>query len=353
MPVPPGFVLGRSAATAAGQKVLVMMSHRETRVLLAVAALLLPAAACGGSDDSDGLRLGYQETTWGAPLILANDIDAWQDTGLEVDPMALSSGNDIRDGVIAGSLDAGSMGATTFTVSASKGEAVAVAVLAYAGETDAIVVPNDSSIESVEDLDGMKVGSQEGSTTNEIFVSKILPAHGLSEGDIEPVNMKFQDMYSAMVSGQIDAFAGVDPYPTLAEHNDEGRVVTTFDEYDPTPLYLVVSKEMADENPGQVVDLVEGWLRTVEQWKSDPEGTVETVSNVFAEAGTSLDTEVVEESLAHLNVTPDFLPDTEQYLTELAQSLQSQGAIDELPDWSESIDTSFLEKAKKNMEGEQ
>lgn len=306
--------------------------------------------ACGGSDESDGLRLGYQETTWGAPLILANDIDAWNDTGLEVEPTALSSGNDIRDGVIAGSLDAGSMGATTFTVSASKGDAVAVAVLAYAGETDAIVVPKDSPIESIEDLEGAKVGSQEGSTTNEIFVSKILPAHGLSGSDIQPVNMKFQDMYSAMSAGQIDAFAGVDPYPSLAVHNDEGRVVTTFDKYDPTPLYLVVSQEMADENPDKVVDLVEGWLRTVEQWESDPEGTVQTVSDVFAEGGTSLDTEVVESSLGHLDVTPDFLPDTEQYLTDLAKSLQSQGAIDEMPDWSESIDTSFLEKARANMD---
>lgn len=323
--------------------------------ILAAAIFLLGTAACGsggGASTPDGetVRLGYQKTTWGSPLILANEIDAWKDSEVDIKPITLSSGGDVRDGILAGSLDAGSLGSAPFVVGASKGGVVAVAVIAYAGRTEAVVVPADSPVKDISDLKGKKIGSQSGSLTHEVFVSKVAPDFGLSEGDYQIVELTFQDMYSAMVAGQVDAFAGVDPYPQLALHNDTGRILTTYEDYDVVPLYLCVSKDMADNNPDAVVGLLEGWLRTIEKWQDDPEGTRETVSNVFAKGGTELPDPVMEASLGNMDVTADFAPDTEQYLTEQAQSLIDQGQIDDMPDWSEVIDTSFLEEAQGNIE---
>ncbi|MGH3436814.1 MAG: ABC transporter substrate-binding protein [Sciscionella sp.] len=304
------------------------------------------AGSSASAKHSATARLGFQATTWGATAIVANRAGTWKSAGASVTARALSSGKDVRDGILGGSLDAGSLGATPFIVGAAKGQVTAVAVGAYAGNTLAVVVGKNSDIHNIADLKGKKIGSQLGSTTNQIFVDKIAKSAGLTKSDYQLVNIKFQDMYSALATGQVDAFAGVDPTPTLAVVKGTGRILTTYEHYDPTPLYLCFTKPFIKAHPGAVQKTVNGWVAAAKLFKSDPNRVDTEVKAFFDSRGASIKMSVLQKALKNLDVTPDFRKNTDQYLTQQAKSLIGQGAISSVPDWSKAIDARFLKKAE-------
>lgn len=314
----------------------------------------LSLAGCGGnsstqttSKSGSAVRLGYQATTWGATAIVAEKAGTWKSAGVDVKTRALSSGADVRDGVLGGSLDAGSLGATPFIVGAAKGEVVAVAAAGYAGNTLAVVVRKNSPIKTVADLKGKKVGTQLGSTTNQIFVDKILGGASLTKSDLHLVNIKFQDMYSALQTGQIDAFAGVDPTVTLAVQKGTGRVLTTYEKYDPTPLYLCFTSSFITAHPDEVQKTVNGWVKAAALFTSDRSKTTNEVKAFFDGRGSPVARSVLSVALKNLDVTPDFRSTTTSYLNKQAASLVKQGAISAVPDWNKAIDKSFLQKAEQ------
>lgn len=317
---------------------------------IAAAALVLAAAACAPGTTAGSappIEFGYQATIWGAPAMVADKAGTWGSSGPQVQMRALSSGAEVRDGILGGSLQAGSLGSTPFIVGAAKGQLVAVAVVAYAGKTDAVVVGKNSPITTIGALKGKKIGSQSGSVTNQIFVSDIGKKAGLAKSDYNLVNTKFQDMYSALVSGQIDAFAGVDPFPQLAVYNHAGRILTSYDPYDRTPLYLCFTRQFVKQHPQEVVTFLEGWLKVDQKFTSAPSSVTDAVYGTFAAKGTTVPKQVIAQSISDMDITPNFRPDDDQYLTSQAQSLIKQGAISSVPNWNEAINTSFLKQAQK------
>ena len=327
------------------------MPTRSIRRLAALAAAALVLAACGTATTTSSpgpqIRFGYQATVWGAPAIVAQNANLWSKSGANVKSITLSSGAQVRDALLGGSLDAGSVGSTPFIVGAAKGQLVAVAVIAYAGKTDSIVVAKNSPIQSISDLKGKKIASQSGSVTQQIFTGVIAPRFGLGKSSYQLVNTTFQDMFAALSTHQVDAFAGTDPYPQLAVYDNVGRILTDYSPYDPTPLYLVYTKSFVDQHPGAVEKSLEAWLRVGQLFKSDPAKALSIVSKQFSAMGTSMPAPVLQRSIADLQITAAFAPDTDAYLTSQAQSLVRQGAISSVPDWSQSIDPSFLKKAEK------
>lgn len=324
----------------------------------ALACALALATACGSGAGGGGgsgsgsapsgsaARLGFQATTWGTTAIVAERAGTWKSAGAAVTTRALSSGADVRDGILGGSLDAGSLGVTPFIVGASKGQLVAVAVGAYAGNSLAVVVGKNSNIRSLADLKGKKIASQVGSDTNQTFVDRIAPSAGLSKSDFQLVNTKFQDMYSALATGQVDAFAGVDPSVTLAVSKGTGRILTTYAKYDPTPLYLCFTKSFIEKNPAQVQKIVDGWVAADKLYRTDRSRAVKEVKAFFDSRGKPIDGAVLQKALRNLDMTPNFRPDTKAFLDKRADSLMKQGLITTKPDWSKVVDTSFLQKAE-------
>ena len=81
---------------------------------------------------------------------------------------------------------------------------------------EAILVPKDSSIASVADLRGKKVGLNKGSNVHFLLV-RALEAAGVGYDEIEPVFLPPADARAAFASGAIDAWVIWDPYQASAE----------------------------------------------------------------------------------------------------------------------------------------
>src|SRR5439155_20428959 len=89
---------------------------------------------------------------------------------------------------------------------------VAIAVIEHVGRTARIMARKDLNITKVEQLKGLKVANQTGSSIGNIFVDQIAPSHGLKKGDYQEVRMDVNNMVAAMAAKTVDDMVNVEPY---------------------------------------------------------------------------------------------------------------------------------------------
>ena len=90
-------------------------------------------------------------------------------------------------------------------------------------EWTALVTRKDSAIAKIEDLKGKRVAVTRG-TDPHIFLVRALLKAGLSEKDITPVLLQHPDGKTALIRGDVDAWAGLDPMMAQAEVEDGARL---------------------------------------------------------------------------------------------------------------------------------
>ena len=321
------------------------MSRRKVLTLLGGSALATAFPARSLHAQGAPLTLGIQTSTWGAVGMVAEAEKLFEKAGANVVVQKFDSGRTVRDAMVAGRIDLGSLGAAPFVVGAAKGDMGALGTVAYAGGTLAIVASKKSGIKTVADLKGKKVASQLGSETDHVFQNKIAPAFGLKQGDFQVVNVKFHDHVSALAGGSVDAFAGVEPYPSLAEVEGLGIIVTDYSKYDIVPLMLAVNRPVLEKRSSELVPFLKGWLAAVRMFKDNPQRVIAIVWNFYKSQGYNVQEEVIRRALLHMDVTPNYVPELKAYLTDIAQTLVKRGQIASVPDWDKVLDREMLRRA--------
>ncbi len=320
------------------------------RAFLAIAGASLTASAfpmveAFGADAP--LNFGFQETSWGTVGMICEAEGLFKKANAPVTPLHFNSGKATRDAMISGRVDMGVIGSTPFIVGAAKGQMEAVGLALYGSKTLAVVAGLKSGINSVKDLKGKRVGSQFGSGTDYVFQNKILPKAGLSPKDVQMVNVRFQNHVAALAAGSVDAFAGVEPFPSLAEVNKLGKVLTDFSPYDLQPVILGCSTEAVKKRRGDVVAFLRAWLAGVKVFKDDREKATQIVMTYFTKKGFKVSDEVVKLMLSKIDVDPEFKPELKDYLTNQSKVLMKQKKIAAIPDWNKLLDNGLLAEAHK------
>ena len=103
------------------------------------------------------------------------------------------------------------------------------------------------------DLKGKRVAVTRG-TDPHIFLLRALDRFGMTTQDIKMVLLQHPDGKTALVRGDVDAWAGLDPYMAQTELEDGSRLFFR----DPglnTYGFLNVREAFAKENPDEVVRL--------------------------------------------------------------------------------------------------
>jgi sulfonate transport system substrate-binding protein len=90
-------------------------------------------------------------------------------------------------------------------------------------EWTALVTRKDTPIQKIEDLKGKRVAVTRG-TDPHIFLVRALQKVGLTEKDIRPVLLQHPDGKTALIRGDVDAWAGLDPMMAQAEVQDGARL---------------------------------------------------------------------------------------------------------------------------------
>ncbi len=318
------------------------------RDFLSLTGGALAAAATGlrAQAEAAQVNFGFQNTSWGTIGMIAESEDLFKKAGGNVAVHTFDSGKTTRDAMISGRIDIGVIGSTPFVIGAAKGELEAIGLALYGAKTLAIVVGTKSGINTVKDLKGKKVGSQPGSATDAVFLNKILPKAGLTKDDIQLVSVRFQNHVSALASGSIDAFAGVEPFPSVAEVEKLGKVLTDYSDYDLQPIILAANKSAVDKNKDGVVAFMRGWLSAVNIYQNNRDQATAIVLKHFKDQGFSVTDEVIKLMLSKIDVNPDFGPQLKAYLTEEAKTLLDQKKIAAMPDWDALLNGSVLAAAR-------
>jgi sulfonate transport system substrate-binding protein len=123
----------------------------------------------------------------------------------------------------AGSIDFGSSAGSAALVARINGNPIKSIYVYSRPEWTALVTTKDSKIATVADLKGKRVAVTRG-TDPHIFLVRALLGAGLSEKDISPVLLQHADGKTALIRGDVDAWAGLDPMMAQAEIEDGARL---------------------------------------------------------------------------------------------------------------------------------
>lgn len=320
------------------------ISRRKALALLGSSALAAALPVRSALAQSGPLRFGIQTTIWGAVAIIAEAEKLWEKAGVNVTVAKFDSGANARDAMIGGHIDVVSIGAPPFILGVAKSNLVAIGASCYAGGTLALVASKKSGIKSVSDLKGKKIASQLGSATDNGFQNEIMPAYGIKKGDYEVINTKFAEHVSAMASGAVDAFAGVEPYPSVAEVEGLGTILTDYSKYDIVPVLLATSHEVLASRQDDLVKFMRGWIMAADLYRKDPKKSVSIVGNFFRGRGQKMNDDVFRLAMSRMDVTTGYRPELKKYLTDLSELLVKQKRLNEVPNIDRALDQRVLKK---------
>src|SRR3954463_3517890 len=123
----------------------------------------------------------------------------------------------------AGSIDFGSTAGSAALVAKINGNPIKSIYVYSRPEWTALVTTKDSGITGVADLKGKRVAVTRG-TDPHIFLVRALLGAGLSEKDITPVLLQHAEGKTALIRGDVDAWAGLYPMMAQAEIEDGAKL---------------------------------------------------------------------------------------------------------------------------------
>jgi len=123
----------------------------------------------------------------------------------------------------AGSIDFGSTAGAAALIGRINGNPIKSIYVYSRPEWTALVTRKDTPINKIEDLKGRRVAVTRG-TDPHIFLVRALRSVGLSEKDIVPVLLQHPDGKTALIRGDVDAWAGLDPMMAQAQVEDGARL---------------------------------------------------------------------------------------------------------------------------------
>jgi NitT/TauT family transport system substrate-binding protein len=324
----------------------VMKTLGKVALACLVSPCVLPLSRKAGAQPAiQRIRFGLQNTFTGASAVVWSRRKIYEKRGLKVEAFKFADGRAVRDAILGGKVDFGTMNLTPFFVGAAAGDFTLIAIVLLGGNTVGVFAR--PGIEKVADLAGKNVSITVGSTTGPVFVHQVGPALGLKEGAYRIVNLPPENQLPALVSGSVDAFAGPEPYLTLGEEEKAGKVLVRFGPYDANPTCLVVSTSFLEKHPDTVIAFLKSWLDGVDYWNANPDAAAEALLDMYRENGYgALTPELMKKLVSYPKVAPDITPRLVKYMKGQAEILFKAGSLKRLPDWDKVIRADLVEQAR-------
>ena len=197
------------------------------RSLLASALLvgLLPTSALYAADKPSTINIDW--ATYNPVSMLLKE-KGWLEQEFEKDNIKIRwvqtlGSNKALEFLNAGSIDFGSSAGAAALVSKINGNPIKSIYVYSQPEWTALVTRKDTAINKIADLKGKRVAVTRG-TDPHIFLVRALQSVGLTEKDIVPVLLQHPDGKTALIRGDVDAWAGLDPMMAQAEVEDGARL---------------------------------------------------------------------------------------------------------------------------------
>ena len=257
-----------------------MINRSRSYAVMALAVASLAAAGCSSSSSSSSsssaaspsasssvnlssvtLNIGDQKGTGAEAVLTAAGL--LNTLPFHINWSDFTSGPPMLEAMASGSVDIGGVGDAPPVFAASGGEAVEiVGARETAGDQDAVVVPKNSPITSIQQLKGKKIAYGAGSSGNYNLLT-VLTKAGLTTKDVTLVNLQPAEALAAFTSGSVDAWDIWPPYVQQVIAQDGARVLATGGTYG-SPYSFEVASKAAVADPAKAA-AIKVYLTTLDK----------------------------------------------------------------------------------------
>lgn len=315
--------------------------NRRVPAALTALALPLTLTACLAGEDAapaegatGSLRLDY--AYYNVASLVVRD-QGWLEEDLDADvEWVLSEGsNKANENLRARTIDIGSTAGTPALLARANGTPLKVVGVYSQPEWSAIVVPEDSDLDSPEDLAGATVAATSG-TDPYFFLLQTLDGAGIDLADIDHADLQHADGRTALENGDVDAWAGLDPHMAASELDAGSRLIHRDLSLNSFGT-LNADEEFAAAEPALVQAVVDAYERA-RAWITDHPD--EAAALLAEEAGIGLD--VAERQLTErTRLDNDPVPGEELHATleRILPYLVDNGLVRSEEEAAEALDT--------------
>jgi sulfonate transport system substrate-binding protein len=163
-------------------------------------------------------------------------------------------------------VDFGSTAGSAALLSRANGNPIKTIYIYEQPEWTALVVAKDSPITEAKGIKGKKVAAQKG-TDPYFFILRTLNANGMSQADIQFVNLPHGDGRTALERGQVDAWAGLDPHMAASELQAGSKLIYRNKDFN-TYGFLNGREEFVTKYPRTTEKIIQAYERA-KQWVVD------------------------------------------------------------------------------------
>ncbi len=158
--------------------------------------------------------------------------------------------NKANEALRAGAIDVGSTAGSAALLARSNGSPIKTIDVYTQPNWASILVPTGSDIDSVADLAGRSVAATKG-TDPYFFLLQALATEGLALEDVQLQNLQHADGKTALESGAVEAWSGLDPLLSTSIYNGSAEIIydnVDFNSYgflNATESFLAESPDLA------------------------------------------------------------------------------------------------------------
>jgi sulfonate transport system substrate-binding protein len=263
---------------------------------------------------------------------------AFAQDGVEIVWVQSAGSNKALEFLNASSIDFGSTAGSAALTAKINGNPIRSIYVYSKPEWTALVTRPDAGIDDVGDLAGKSVAVTRG-TDPHAFLIRALAAAGLSEDDVRVVLLQHADGRTALVRGDVDAWAGLDPMMAAAELQD-GAVLFHRDSEANTYGVLNVRSDFLEQHPEAVARVLEVYEEARVHALENPD----ELKRILTET-TGLPPEVIDRQIdERTDLTSSRIgPDQREALLEAGVALQSAGVLEHSVDVEAAVDALVLD----------
>ena len=324
------------------------MTQISRRQYLAAAGAMLTTGLAGTRPAfaQTTIRQGYQTNLWGMPTYYLLRSGLLEKRGIKFEEFGVPSGNLTMQQMVARQVDMGTYAGPSLILGHDKGGLVAIAQIEHVGKTASVMVRKDLGHTKIEQLKGLKIANQTGSSVGNIFVDQIAPKHGLKKGDYQEVRMDVNNMITALSAKTVDVMVNVEPYNAIAEADGLAVKIMNYYDVDKMPVFMAATPDFVAKSADAIVAYLKAWLEVAKDFKNEPNKVADAIYGFYTSKGYSISQETFRKAMSYVDVDPGFPSDLKPYMQEQAEILLREKKIAAIPDWSKALRPDFMEKAR-------
>ena len=266
-----------------------------------------------------------------------------------VEYLKFSGWPEVKESLMTGRIKAAYMLAPLVMDLADKGIPVKIVSLAHRSGA-VIMVRTESPIKTMKDLKGKLIAIPSRFAVDYLYVTKLLKKYGMTEKDIDIIEMAPPDMPAALYAKSVDAYATGEPFGAVAQRAGYARplYMTRNDWPNYICCVLTVREELIRENRPLVQQLVNYTLEAGRWLDSSPENRKRAVELAAAPNFFNQDPRVLQFVMDNPRdrVTYQDLRLIRSEFDELMQFSIEAGMLKRPVSYEKYVDESFTRNAK-------